>query len=336
MYLTGGIGSAEANEGFTRPYDLPNRTAYAETCASIGLIFWAHRMLQLDLNSQYGDVLERVLYNSFLSSVSLEGGRFFYTNPLYSDGSHHRQSVFNCFCCPPNVIRFLSTLGSFIYSQKDREIDVHLYVQSRATVDLDGSQIIIEQETDYPWDGIICIRLKMAKAQSFILRLRKPGWCEEVRLYLNDSDIPIGIDSESGYLTLEREWQPNDELRLQLLMPVHRVYAHPEIDADVGRVALIRGPLVYCLESVDQSEPELNHLRLRRESAFDCEFEPDLLGGVVTINGAGAWVDMEEWNAVLYRKQPPALKNMPFKAIPYYAWDNRTPGEMTVWIPEVG
>lgn len=334
MYLTGGIGSSSANEGFTSSYDLPNRTAYAETCASIGLAFWAHRMLQIDLDGQYGDVLERVLYNGLLSGVSLDGDQFFYTNPLASDGTHHRQSGFNCFCCPPNITRFLPTLGSYIYSQKDHEIDVHLYVQSKARFDLESGAVSIVQGTDYPWDGIICFRFEMDEPQPFTLKLRRPGWCREVGVYLNGGQFPIESTIDKGYITLTREWQPGDQLRLQLLMPVERVYAHPEVDADNGRVALMRGPLVYCLEAVDQTDPNLGSLRLRRGSGFDCDFEPNLLGGVVTITGKGRLATQQDWGEMLYRREQPIFKNVSFKAIPYYAWDHRAPGEMRVWSPE--
>jgi DUF1680 family protein len=335
IYITGGIGSSSANEGFTTPYDLPNQTAYAETCASIGLIFWAHRMLQLDLDSQYGDVLERVLYNSMLSGVSLGGDQFFYTNPLSSDGRYHRQSSFHCFCCPPNINRFLPTLGSYIYSRRDEEIDIHLYVQSKAKIDLEGDEIIIEQETDYPWDGIVCIRLEMGQPHTLTLKLRQPGWCKGARLYLNGQSIKILENLDNGYITLHREWRPDDQLRLQLLMPVQRTYAHPEVNADIGRVSLMRGPLVYCLEAVDQPVSKVSLLRLRRDGGFDCEFEPDLLGGVISITGTAGLVSLSDWGDELYHEKPPALQDVPFKAVPYYAWDHRSPGEMQVWIPEV-
>lgn len=335
MYLTGGIGSSSANEGFTLPYDLPNQTAYAETCASIGLIFFAHRMLQVDLDRQFGDVMERVLYNSMLSGVSLDGDCFFYTNPLASVGKHHRQSSFNCFCCPPNITRFLPRLGSYIYSQKDHEIDVHLYIQNKAAFDLEGDAVRVVQETDYPWDGIVCIRFEMVQPQIFTVKLRQPGWCREARLYLNGEEIPTISNLDKGYLTLEREWQPEDQLRLQLLMPVERVYAHPEVDADVGRVALMRGPLVYCLEAVDQTESNLGLLRLRSDNGFDCNFEKNLLGGVVTITGTAGLASHQEWGEELYRGKQPVLKDVSFKAIPYYAWDHRAPGAMRVWIPQV-
>ncbi len=336
MYLTGGIGSSSTNEGFTLPFDLPNPTDYAETCASIGLVFWAHRMLQLDLDNQVGDVLERVLYNSFLSSVSFEGDKFFYTNPLASDGSHHRQPAFNCFCCPPNVNRFLPTLGSYIYSQMENEIDVHLYLQSKAQINLGGEEITIEQETDYPWDGIVCIRFEMEQPTFFKVKLRQPGWCWEARLYLNGEQLPLAANLDKGYITVEREWQPDDQLRLQLLMRVKRVYAHPEVKANAMRVALMRGPLVYCLEAVDQTDANIDRLRLRRDKGFDCNFEPNLLGGVVTITGAAGLISFQEWGGDLYGEKPPLMQDVSFKAVPYYAWDHRAPGAMRVWIPEVG
>ncbi len=189
MYLTGGIGSSEGNEGFTDPYDLPNKTAYAETCAAIGLIFWLQRMLQLDLRGEVADVMERALYNGMLSGISLRGDRFFYENPLASDGDHYRQPFFKCSCCPPNLNRLLPTIGSYIYSQGPQEIVTHLYIQSEATFNLEKGEVTLVQETDYPWDGVVCLRFEMNAPRQFTLKLRHPGWCQEARLYLNGEEV---------------------------------------------------------------------------------------------------------------------------------------------------
>jgi DUF1680 family protein len=333
MYLTGGIGSSESNEGFTEAYDLPNKAAYAETCAAIGLIFWAHRMLQLDLKSTYADVMERALYNGMLSGISLDGDRFFYENPLASEGHHHRQPFFKCSCCPPNLNRILPTIGSTIYSQGPQAIVTHLYIGSEATFNLEGGQVTLVQETDYPWDGVVCLRLKIDQPLDFSLKLRYPGWCQEARGYLNGEAISIGDHLEDGYISLDRQWAPGDEVRLQFVMTVSRVYAHPKVTANRGRVALMRGPLVYCLEAVDHPVP-LTAISLPREAGFDCQFEPDLLGGVITVQATARAVDLSNEDQPLYQRTPPKTHPVKMTAIPYYAWDNRQPGEMRVWFPE--
>ena len=333
LYLTGGIGPSRANEGFTKWYDLPNRDAYAETCAAIGLVFWSHRMLQLDLNSRYADVMERALYNGMLSGVSLSGDRFFYENPLASAGSRHRQRFFACSCCPPNINRVLPTIGGYVYSQSQDQIAVHLFIQSRAEINLSGGKLILKQETDYPWDGIVCLRCEMEKPMAFVLKIRQPGWCPESRLYLNEVHFPIDPALDRGYFTVKRLWQPGDLLRLQLAMPATQIYAHPQVWSDVGRSAITRGPLVYCIEAVDQIVP-VSSLRLPRSAAFDSKFEPDVLDGVVMVQAMAKAVDLQAWGEALYQYHPPKLVSVPIRAIPYFAWDNRSPGEMQVWVPE--
>jgi DUF1680 family protein len=333
LYLTGGIGSSGKNEGFTKPYDLPNRDAYAETCAAIGLVFWAHRMLQLELNSRYADVMERALYNGVLSGVSLSGDRFFYENPLSSDGDHHRQTFFTCSCCPPNLNRLLPAIGEYIYSIAEKEVTVHLYIQSDAQIKVSGQRVILSQHTDYPWDGVVCLQIAPEQPVQFTLKLRFPGWCREGRLYLNGEYIAYESHLENGYITLTREWQSDDELRLQWLMPVTRVYAHPQVKADHGKVALMRGPLVYCLEEMDQSVA-LEDLRLLKDAGFDTSFDPHILEGMITLHGRALAIDREAWGKALYRDHPPKMKETTFTAIPYFAWDNREPGQMRVWLPE--
>lgn len=332
LYLTGGIGPSRENEGFTGLYDLPNRNAYAETCAAIGLVFWAHRMLQLDLDSQYADVMEQALYNGLLSGVSLAGDRFFYENPLSSEGEHHRQAFYTCSCCPPNLNRVLPTIGEYLYSVGEGEVDVHLYMQSQAQLDLQGETLAILQETDYPWDGIVCLHFEMKAPMSFKLKLRKPGWCRESRAFLNGYALDLEGVLEKGYFVLERTWQPGEVLRLQFAMPAELVYPHPRIAADVGKAALRRGPLIYCLEAVDQLAP-VELLRFPTRASFDSEFRPDILGGVVVVTGSALLVDMEAWGASLYRGDPPGYVPIPFRAIPYFAWDNRAAGPMRVWLP---
>ena len=333
VYLTGGIGPSPTNEGFTKPYDLPNRDAYAETCAAIGLVFWAQRMLNLDLDSRYADIMERALYNGMLSGVSLEGDRFFYVNPLSSDGAHHRQPFYACSCCPPNINRILPKIGEYIYSQRGDEVALHLYIESEAEIPLKSGPIRLVQETDYPWDGIVCISLDVEEPVEFTLQLRRPGWCQDGRIYLNGRQIPVEDKMTNGYITLKRQWHPGDELRLQWLMPVTRVYAHPQVRSNIGRTALMRGPLVYCLEAVDQSVP-VHNIFLPRKAGFDSEYDPEVLDGVVTIHGTAKTIDPVQWEGSLYLQEQPDFKAIPFKAVPYYAWDNREAGEMQVWFPE--
>ncbi|HOF87052.1 MAG TPA: glycoside hydrolase family 127 protein [Armatimonadota bacterium] len=325
LYLTGGIGPSRHNEGFTGHYDLPNETAYAETCAAIGLVFWAHRMLQLDCDGRYADVMERALYNGALSGVSLDGTTFFYENPLASTGARHRQDWFGCACCPPNVARLLASLGGYIYGEREDALAVHLYVQSRVETGLAALRV----ETRYPWDGAVRITVD-PRAARFTLRLRVPGWCREYRLAVNGA--PLEAPVERGYLCLARDWAAGDTVTLELAMPVERLEAHPTVQADVGRVALQRGPLVYCLEAVDH-EVDVRHIVLPEDAALTPRFDQALLGGVTVLEGRAAALDETAWAGTLYRPvQDPVCRPTPLRAIPYYAWDNREPGAMTVWV----
>lgn len=334
LYITGGVGVSSANEGFTADYDLPNWHAYAETCASIGLVFWMHRMLQLDCDSRYADTLERALYNGVISGVSLDGTRFFYENPLASRGDHHRQEWFDCACCPPNVARLVASLGQYIYAHSDHEVVVHLYVQSTAQIKLGDQPIRVRQVTRYPWSGAVDLELGMEHAAEFGVRLRIPGWCRHARVTVNGEPVEFGAQLERGYLRLSRIWQPGDRITLDLEMPVEQVWAHPEVTQDVGCVALQRGPLIYCLEQVDLTAP-VDHIRLTVGAELAAEFAPELLGGVVTVTGAALAAAAGDWQETLYRAAPPVLQPIQLKAIPYFAWDNRESGAMRVWIPVV-
>jgi len=332
MYLTGGIGPSGHNEGFTTPYDLPNLSAYAETCAAIGLVFWNHRMLQLECDSRYADVLERALYNGIISGVSLDGEKFFYENPLASDGSHHRQAMFNVSCCPPNIARLLSSLGSYIYSQSADGLAVHLYVQGdMATTLADGTAIKLRQQTNYPWDGAIQISVTLSAPADFTLRLRLPGWCQQATICINGTHITPPV--ERGYFCLQRTWQSGDIVELTLAMPIERIVANPRVEQDAGRVALQRGPVVYCVEGVDHTE-SVYRLRLPADAQLEAHFEADLLNGVVVIEGEALAIDDACWEGKLYQ-QTTAVTTHPtrLRAIPYASWDNRAPGAMVVWLP---
>jgi len=331
MYITGGIGSSWHNEGLTRDYDLPNESAYAETCAAIGLVLWSHRMLQLDCDDRYADVMERVLYNGMLSGISLDGHRFFYENPLTSPGTHHRQEWFDCACCPPNVARLLASLGQYIYSCNNTEVVVHLYIQSSARLTLGGREITVHQETTYPWAGMITIQLGMDEPAVFGLNLRIPAWCRTARLSVNGDAIDLSGHVTKGYARVERLWHPGDHVVLALDMPVERIYAHPDVRQDAGCVALQRGPLIYCLEGVDHTVP-LHRIVLPMSADLASQFEPGALGGIVVIKGSAQAAGDNDWEGMLYRSWPASTYLCTITAIPYYAWGNRTPGEMRVWL----
>jgi DUF1680 family protein len=331
MYITGGIGPSADNEGFTADYDLPNTTAYAETCAAIGLVLWSHRMLQLDTDRRYADVLERALYNGVLSCISLDGESFFYENPLESRGKHHRQPWFKCACCPPNIARLLASLGQYIYSVNETEIMVHLYMQNTSTIAVSTQQITLRQETAYPWDGTIQLSIDVEQPTEFGLNLRIPGWCDKASLKLNGEEIPPGQNLSKGYVRIARRWQVGDSVILNLDMPIQRVHAHPDIRDDNGCVALQRGPLIYCLEASDNAVP-LHRIRLPEAEELQSHFDATLLGGMVVIEGNASVLEVEDWAEKLYRTTPAKHRPCTLMAIPYYAWDNRQPGEMRVWI----
>jgi DUF1680 family protein len=332
MYLTGGIGPSRSNEGFTAAYDLPNQSAYAETCAAIGLVLWNHRLLQLECDSRYADVMERALYNGVISGVSLDGEKFFYENPLASTGTHHRQAWFGCACCPPNIARLLASLGSYIYSQNDNGLAVHLYAQGEMSTTLaDGTPITLRQQTAYPWDGAVCLTLSPAAMAEFTLCLRIPGWCRVATIAVNGTAITPRI--VRGYAVIHRQWQPGDTIELTFAMPVELIAAHPSVGEDAGRVALQRGPVVYCVEDVDHAV-SVHALRLSTDTSFTTRFDPELLNGVVVIEGEAITSDPANWHGVLYQPATAVVTHpTPLRAIPYATWDNRAPGAMAVWLP---
>jgi uncharacterized protein len=333
MFITGGIGSTGKNEGFTYDYDLPNETSYAETCAAIGLVYWNQRMLQLRCDGRYADAMERALYNGVISGVSLDGKKFFYANPLASAGDRHRKEWFGCACCPPNLARLLASLGGYIYSQSMDDIVVHLYVQGEAILDLHGEQIKLKQKTEYPWNGRISINLNLDTPDTFGVKLRIPEWCKSAQLKVNNEEIEIYANLEKGYVRIEREWKNNDLIELDLFMPIERIYSNPNVRQNANHVAIQRGPIVYCLESIDNVD-FLHKLSLTKEGNLTSIYDESLLGGIVKIVGDAKLTDDPNWKEQLYSTDKP--KNKPFQitAIPYYAWDNREPGQMRVWIQE--
>jgi DUF1680 family protein len=327
LYLTAGVGPSRHNEGFTNDYDLPNYTAYAETCAAIALVFWSYRLLQLEGDSRYADVLEQALYNGVLSGVSLDGERFFYENPLASRGDRQRQPWFGCACCPPNIARLLASLGEYVYSQNDREVAVHLFVQGQAGLTVAGQPVQIEQRTRYPWAGRVTLTVRMERPTRFTLRVRLPGWCRAARWRVNGRRQPVRRDR--GYAVISRTWRTGDRVVLDLDMPVERIYADPRVGENAGRVALRRGPVVYCLEEVD-NHVLLPTVALPAQARLRTTWRPKLLGGVITIAGRAFHEPVGQGE--LYRTAAARRRPFTFRAVPYATWANRRQGAMVVWL----
>jgi len=343
MYLTGAIGSASFGEAFTCDYDLPNDTAYAETCASIGLMMFAHRMLKIEEDRRYGDVLEQALYNTVLSGMSLDGTRYFYVNPLevWPEACEKnptkkrvkavRQKWYDCACCPTNLIRTLTSLGQYIYTTKAETIYTHLYISGVATIEVAGQPVTIAQATRYPWEGAATFTLTLQNSREFGLGFRIPGWCRAAKLRVNGEPVELNDLVQRGYAVLQRTWRDGDQIELELSMPVEVIEANPQVRENAGKIAIIRGPLVYCLEEVDNGQ-NLSALIVQPDSAMTAAFMPNLLGGAVVITGEAFRVDESGWENRLYQPVKPKTQPVTFTAVPYALWGNRTPGEMTVWI----
>jgi DUF1680 family protein len=331
LYITGGFGPSARNEGLTEDYDLPNQSAYAEICASVALVFWASRMLGRGADRRYGDVLEQALYNNALAGLSLDGETFFYDSPLESRGDHHRWKWHHCPCCPPNISRLVASIGTYIYGVSDSEIAVHLYNSSDARVDLGGTTVRLSQQTDYPHDGVVALTVDPDTACAFTLSLRIPAWTGKVVAQVNGARVEIRPDA--GYLRLHREWRRGDVVRLDLDLSPRRIFAHPKVTMDQGRVALMRGPLAYCLEEVDNIT-DLNSLILPDDAEIAAE-RADILGGIVRLTAEGL---RETWprGHALYAPRPPRRRAATLTAIPFYAWDNRADGTMLTWLRREG
>jgi DUF1680 family protein len=341
MHVTGGIGATANGEAFGPAYDLPNMSAYNETCAAIGNDYWNHRMFLLHADARYLDVMERTLYNGLLSGVSLDGKSFFYPNPLESSGQHQRSPWFGCACCPGNITRFLASVPGYVYAHQADRLFVNLFVASTARVEMDGGRTVtLTQATRYPWDGSVRITVAPGAPGRFALHVRIPGWArnepvpsdlyrfadapsEPVVLRVNGETVPL--DLEKGFARVERRWAKGDSVELNLPMPVRRVVAHPSVEADQGRVALQRGPLVYAAEWPDNPDGHVRNLLLPDDSRLASEFRADLLNGVQVVKGKAVALAKSEQGQVRRREQE-------LVAIPYYAWANRGPGEMAVWL----
>jgi hypothetical protein len=337
MYVSGGIGARWEGEAFGADFELPNARAYTETCAAIGSVMWNWRMLALDGEARFADLLERTLYNGVLVGLSLDGQSYFYQNPLEDDGTHRRQPWFGCACCPPNVARLLASLPGYCYSVSDEGIWTHLYAEGQAEIALGtGNVVRLKQQTRYPWDGEIM--LEIDGEGTFSLFLRIPAWCEAGSVLQINEEIYSGALIASSYAEIRRDWQPGDQVRLTLPMPVQRIECHPYVTENRGRVALMRGPLLYCIEQADQPNIDVRSVVLPPDLALIPEYRPDLLDGVTILRGPARVDELRaEWTQELYRSvqlptAEPPHQPIEIIAIPYYAWANREPGRMQVWL----
>ena len=335
-YITGGVGARYEGESMGDAYELPNRRAYAETCAAIANVMWAWRMLLVTGEARFADALEIALYNGVLSGLSLDGEAYFYQNPLADRGGHRRQPWFGTACCPPNVARLLASLPGYFYTTSDEGLWVHLYATGTATATLAGAGMVtLRQRTDYPWDGAITLTVEPPEATLFSLFLRVPGWVEGASVTVNDEAIGELV-RPGRYMEIRRRWAEGDVVRLALPLPVRALSSHPYVTNNRDRVAVLRGPLVYCIEAADHPGVDPWDIILPARVAWRVAREPDLLGGVTVLRTeALARID-DGWDGRLYRPfdaHPPATARVPLTAIPYYAWANREAGPMQVWLP---
>jgi DUF1680 family protein len=351
LYLTGGIGASGSGEAFGQPYELPNMTAYNETCASVGMDFWNHRLFLLEGDAKYIDVMERTLFNGLLSGVSLDGKTFFYPNPLESNGQHARQEWFGVACCPGNITRFMPSVPGYLYATKGDSVYVNLFAKGTAKIDLPGGAITIDQETRYPWDGRVNMIVRPQQARRFAINVRIPGWARGepvpsdlyrfigpstslkaddagagAQIHVNGQTHIMTIDK--GYVTIDRTWSAGDVIALDLPMPVRRVVSNDKVMANSNRVALQRGPIVYAAEWPDNPHGKVRNIVLPDRNALTSEFRPDLLNGVQVITGRAVGLAFDAKGAITRSEQP-------FMAIPYAAWANRGRGQMAVWLARV-
>lgn len=341
MYVTGGLGNMKHGEAFGPDYFLPNFEAYTETCASLAFAFLARRIINADPDSRFADNMELQLYNGALAGISLDGKSFFYENPLEqkptdldffhevgaNDRPASRVRLFSCSCCPPNILRTISSIGEYFYSTDNKDtVYTHLYGASKTEIELDGKKLRLTQTTRYPDDGKVTIKLGMKEPMHLTLAFRLPGWCKNPVVTCK-GQAPSKI--EKGYAYFDGVFEDGDKVELQFRMDVRMLEADPRVYADCGKVALMRGPLVYCLEECDNGK-NLNDIRVAPSPAFRALYEPALLGGVTAITFKGSRRDGAFEG--LYREYTPARAEAVFKAVPYYAWNNRGEGELTVWI----
>jgi len=341
MYVTGGVGSTHVGEAFSFDYDLPNDTVYAETCASIALVFAAQRMLQMEPLGWYADAMERALYNTCIAGMDIEGKRFFYVNPLevlpeaskYDPNKEHvlpvRPKWFGCACCPPNLARLLASLGNYFYGVRGNDIYAYLYENTLTTLDTDNGSVTLDVTTRYPVEGTVAFKLS---AGEYTLNLRIPEWSQDnYSITLNGK--PVTADLKDGFAAVCGPFVEGDEVVLTLDVSVQRVYASLKVTEDIGKVCLQKGPLVFCAEQADNGA-NLQRIYLPREAEIASEFNPDLLGGVEVLSAKAVELT-DDGSCTLYRKnRGPVFADRDLKFIPYYAWANRGEGEMSVYFKE--
>ncbi len=340
MYINGHVGPYRDHESFGEAYELPNVNCWNETCAAIGNVYFHQRLFNLHRDAKYVDVLERIMYNGVLPSVSLDGEKYFYQNPLRTFGETERHHWFGPNCCPPNIVRMFASFGDYIYAQHGSDIYVNHFAGSKAKINNNGQIIEISQTTDYPWEGDVNIAVSPERPARFTLHVRIPGWARNQPLpgdlysYMNEQDTPVVLkinDSEvsysleKGYARLERQWEEGDRVGLHLPMPVRRVLSHENVLDNQGMVALERGPIVYCVEEFDNDGNVMN-LYIPDNTRFTADYRPGMLGGIVTLSGNAEALDRGA------DQQSIVSKDIEMTAIPYYAWANRGAGEMTVWL----
>ncbi len=342
MFITGGIGSTVSGEAFTLDYDLPNDTMYCETCAAIGLIFFARQMLRIEPKAEYAQVMERALYNCALAGMALDGKHFFYVNPLEVNpkkslkdpGKSHvkpvRPSWLGCACCPPNLARMITSLDDYVYTILDNKVLINQYIASEAVLDINNGSIQIKQSTDFPWDEKDTIEITNKSDEVIAVGVRLPAWSDEVSLKINETDTIVKSDMGYHYIAV----RPGESTKVELLftMPVLRNYCTPLVSEDVGKVAISRGPIVYCLEEVDNGD-NLAAIRLPEDASFTYSFNHDLLNGVGVISTSGKKLTCDTSDS-LYLVSKPKEEDVSLKFIPYYAWANRGENEMEVWVRE--
>lgn len=311
MYLTGGIGSSHTNEGFTGDYDLPNDEAYCETCASIGMVYWNSRMNLMKGISKYADIIERELYNGALSGLSLDGQKFFYVNPLETDGTHHREEWYGVSCCPTQLARFIPSVGEYVYATSEDGIWVNLYMENTATIPYRDDLVVVSQKTNYPWNGLINLVIESDVKAPMTLYLRYPSWAKEANLLFNQHRIPYEL--KDGYLCVTSEFKKGDTITIDFPMTVERIHANPKVKVNEGKVALQRGPIVYCFEEVDNRDV-YETMKITKDAKIMAIFDQTLLGGVTKL--------------VVHNCHES------YTAVPYFSWDNREVGKMKVWVDE--
>jgi DUF1680 family protein len=349
LYINGGVGVRWKGEAFGDNYELPNKTAHSETCAAIANVFWNHRLNLLHGESKYIDVLELTLYNRVLAGVSLDGASTFYKGPLACDGTFIRDATLrnpimdNMHCCVSNLVRIFPQIGRYIYAADDDGIYVNLYIGGTGKISVKDKPVVLTQETGYPWQGTVKITVEPSEPTAFDLNLRIPGWCVgsspvwgDLYRFAEKSIQPVVIkingktektlDMKKGYARLNRRWNPGDVVELILPMPIRRIYCHPNVKNNIDRVAIMRGPLVYCVEGVDHDGGALN-LLLADDQKLWTEYREEMLGGVTVIRGQAGVLDSRQGETLL-------RQNRELTLIPYYAWAHRGLGEMAIWLKQ--